>query len=110
MLAIVGVEILMRKVIWVCGFAVVVGKVVLHEVAAVLLGLVEAVRIWVRVGTVVHHHVLIGLVHWVGEQSLDLEGLLNQNILHIVREIVDLVLYIVHLGVGLVPFHAELKF
>lgn len=108
MLVVVGVEVLMWEVIRVCWFAVVVGKVVLHEIAAVLLGLIEIMGIWI--GVVVHHHVLIGLVHWVGEQSLDLEGLLYQNILDIVREIVDLVLYILHLGVGLVPFHAELKF
>lgn len=76
-LVVVGVEVLVWQVIWVGGLAVVVGKVVLHEVPAVLLRLVEAVSIWIGVGVVVHHHVLIGLVHWVGKQSLDLEGLLD---------------------------------
>jgi hypothetical protein len=89
-LVVVGVEILLllrlEVVMRVAQLAVVVGQVVVDEVAAVLLGLrVEPVRVGVGARVrVVYHHVLAGLLHRVGEQPLYLEGLLDQDVLNIV--------------------------
>ena len=42
---------------------------------------------------VIYHHVMAGFLHGAaGEQFLDLEGLLNQDILDIVRKVINLVL------------------
>lgn len=64
------------------------------EVAVLMLLLIHVVGVECGIG-VVYHDVLSGLHHRVGKQPLDLECLLDQDVLHIIRQIVYLVLLIV---------------